>query len=89
MRVKLISAVLFSLSGKYILPDHGNVKQRTFTGCALTNRYFTKCETDCRVAKNKCSCVATLAKHRFSIHRNAPGSFFPPFQNGVKIPAIS
>ena len=24
------------------------------SGCALTDRHFTKCETNCRVAKNKC-----------------------------------
>ncbi len=66
-------------------------KNGNFTGCALTDRHFAKCETNCRVAKNKC--VPTPSRHVgetpfFRVHRNAP-ELFPCLQNGAKIPAIS
>ncbi len=47
------------------------------TGCALTDRHFAKCETNCSVAKNKCVRVATLVKDRFSMYIVMPGKLSP------------
>ncbi len=60
-----------------------------FTGCALTDRHFAKCETNCRVAKNKCVRVATLAKDRFSVYIVMPGKLSPALAKWRENTAIS
>ncbi len=72
---------------RWIQPDiHVSCK---FTGCALTDRHFAKCETNCRVAKNKCVPVATLAKDCFSVYIVMPGNLSPVLAKCRENTAIS
>ncbi len=59
------------------------------TGCALTDRHFAKCETNCHVAKNKCVRIATLAKDRFSVYIVMPGKLSPTLAKWRENIAIS